>query len=128
MLKSPRHKREEFDAGRNFIVTERAPVTISGVKFLPNQPFDKKLVTTRRLRQLFEQRRLEMLPGIGAETPLTPTKPDFAALPEEAIKDWLKVHGVIPRFGWERDRLVEAASTEWERRFGTSDGGEQVVM
>jgi len=126
MLKNPRHKREAFDAGRDFVVTR--VMLVSGLKFLPGHPFDKKLVTTRRLRQLFEQRCLDMLPGIGAETPLTPSKPDFAALPEEAIKDWLRVHGVVPRFGWERDRLVNAAASEWERRFGAIAGGEQTVM
>ena len=128
MIRSPRLKREEFDAGRDFVVTERSDLTISGTKFLPRQPFDKTLVSTRRLRQLFEQRRLEMLPGPGAETPLTPSRPDFAVLPEEAIKDWLKVHGVVPRFGWERDRLVEAATSEWERRFGALNGGDQLVQ
>jgi hypothetical protein len=114
MTRSPL-RREAFDAGRDFQVTRH--MTISGTKFLPGHPFDKKLVSTRRLRQLFDQRCLAMLPGMGAEAPLTPAKPDFGALPEEAIKDWLKVHGVVPRFGWPHDRLVEAATGEWNRRF-----------
>jgi len=51
-----RHVREEFDRDRDFVVTRE--VQASGHQFFPGQPFDKSLVTERRLRLLYEQNRI----------------------------------------------------------------------
>lgn len=50
--------REAFDRDRFFVTVK--PVTLNGRKFGPGQPFDKTLVTTRRLRQLYDTRYLGM--------------------------------------------------------------------
>ena len=52
--------REEFDRDRNFIAVK--PFRFNGAVFGPGQPFDKNLVSTRRLRQLFDSRYLKMAP------------------------------------------------------------------
>lgn len=51
-----KYRREVFDRDRNFVTTR--PLPVSGRSFGPNEPFDKTLVTTRRLRQLYDQRAI----------------------------------------------------------------------
>jgi hypothetical protein len=46
--------RNKFDRDRDFVV--RRMVTVQGQTFGPGNAFDKTLVTTRRLRQLYDQR------------------------------------------------------------------------
>lgn len=46
--------RKAFDPERDFIV--RRKVTCGGEKFVPGDVFDKTLLPTRRLRQLYDQR------------------------------------------------------------------------
>ena len=46
--------RKTFDPERAFTV--RRMFTCAGVKFAPGDAFDKTLLTTRRLRQLYDQR------------------------------------------------------------------------
>lgn len=48
--------REQFDRNRAFVVTRE--FTVSGCVLGPGEPFNKGLVTDRRLRQLYEQRFL----------------------------------------------------------------------
>jgi hypothetical protein len=45
--------RREFDPGAEFVC--RKPVTVGGRKFGPGETFDHTLLSTRRLRQLFDQ-------------------------------------------------------------------------
>lgn len=45
--------RREFDPGGEFVC--RKPVTVGGRKFAPGETFDHTLLSTRRLRQLFDQ-------------------------------------------------------------------------
>lgn len=47
----------KFDRDREFLV-RRGPLTIAGRTFKAGEPFDKTLVTTRRLRQMFDKRDL----------------------------------------------------------------------
>lgn len=49
--------RHAFQRDRDFI-TFRRPLTIGGKSFAPGEPFDKTLVPTRKLRQLFESHRI----------------------------------------------------------------------
>lgn len=46
----------EFDDTKEFAV--RVPFTLSGREFRVDEPFDKFLVTKRRLKQLYEQRKI----------------------------------------------------------------------
>ena len=48
-----------FDRERDFVAGK--PMRVSGRDFLPGDPFDKSLVSTRRLRQLYEQRKVRMV-------------------------------------------------------------------
>lgn len=49
-------RRIEFERGRDFTVAK--PLTCKGREFAIGDPFDKTLVTTRRLRQLYDARLL----------------------------------------------------------------------
>lgn len=60
---------EKFDESREFEV--RKPITAQGERFKPGADFDKSLVSTRRLRLLWEQGWLAMRPAIEAK-PLSP--------------------------------------------------------
>lgn len=57
MAKFTRHYREPFDRDRNFVMSR--PLPVAGQSFGPGDPFDKTLVNTRRLRQMYEQRLIQ---------------------------------------------------------------------
>jgi hypothetical protein len=54
--------RHSFERDKDFVVFRR-PLTICGTTFNAGAPFDKTLVPTRKLRQLFEAHRI-MLAGV----------------------------------------------------------------
>ena len=60
MVKPSQHYREPFDGGREFVVAR--PLQVQGRKLGPKDEFNKNLVSTRRLRQLYDQRVLNMTP------------------------------------------------------------------
>ena len=60
-MKMTRFERQpEFSRDRDFLVARA--IKAQGRSFNPDEPFDKTLVTTRRLRQLFEQRFIKFAP------------------------------------------------------------------
>ncbi len=60
MAKLRANYREPFDRERDFVTSRSLPV--SGRVFTPGERFDKTLVTDRRLRQMYEQRILNVEP------------------------------------------------------------------
>ncbi len=53
--------REKFDRDRDFVMSRSLPV--SGRSFDSGESFDKTLVTTRRLRQMFDARLIHFDPN-----------------------------------------------------------------
>lgn len=53
--------RAPFDPGRRYVASRSLPVC--GMQLDPGDPFDTTLVTTRTLRQLYEQRAIQIAPG-----------------------------------------------------------------
>ncbi len=92
------HGLEPFDPERNYLVAR--PILTNGVTIGADQPFDKRLVTTRRLRQLYEQRYLKMAPASPAPETLS----------DSDLRKWLEARGVIPRFGAARQKLLDLAA------------------
>lgn len=111
-------KAEEFDRDRGFAA--RVPIRVSGRQFQPGDQFDKSLVTTRRLRQLFDNRNLVMLSHEEVEPP-APSRPDFNSLPNEALMSWLSARGAIMRPNTPRERLILRANAVWSRMHGPLD-------
>lgn len=72
--------RTKFDPDKDFAVRRR--FTVGGQSFYPGDAFDKTLVNTRRLRQLFDQRTLIHV----GETPGQIIRPDEAEAPKEKTK------------------------------------------
>lgn len=64
--------REEFDREREFVVLK--PLTLFGKNLTRGQPFDKTQVTTRRLRQLFDQYMVGLANGVTHK--LVPQEPE----------------------------------------------------
>ena len=93
-------KPEAFDRSRNFTVTRS--LTVQGKVFPPGSRFEKTLVPTRRLRQLFDQRVIRMDPALGLASYLHD-------LDDQQLRDWLALRGVTPRFGMKRDKLLARA-------------------
>ena len=58
-----RYLREEFNRAREFVVTRSFVFAARG--YVPGQPFDKTAATSRRLRQLYDQRKIAMAPLNG---------------------------------------------------------------
>lgn len=54
-------RERNFDRGADFVVNR--PIHVNGGTIAPGQSFDKTLVSTRTLRQLYEQRKIEFAVG-----------------------------------------------------------------
>ena len=115
-------RREEFNRAREFIAAR--VFTMSGVDHQPGDPIDKTLATTRTLRQLYDLRRIDMLPpeAVSKEPP-KPKIPNFDEWDEEQLTDWLTAHSRIPKFGTPKDQLVFKAIDVWEAQYGGDNGG-----
>jgi hypothetical protein len=97
-----------FNRNDDFLV--RRPLKIQGKTFADGDPLDKELLTTRRLRQLYETRHIVV-------APLDPNKkPDFFTMPTDKVTKWLVSHGEIPRYGAKRASLIAQAERHWESR------------
>lgn len=96
-----------FDRNNEFIV--KRELKIQGQVFRNGDPLDKSSLTTRRLRQLYELR------SIVAAPPDPNKKPDFLKMPTKDILAWLKVRGVIPRYGALRASIITQASKFWDQ-------------
>lgn len=77
-----RFRREPFDRDRDFVC--RRPFKCAGWDYGPGDPFDKSLVPTRRLRQFYEQRRVDHAPD-GTFVPTGQTRDQNANDPRRAV-------------------------------------------
>lgn len=106
---------ETFDRERSFVVN-RVPFRFAGRDMKLGEAIDKSQTDTRRLRLLWEQRVVKMCDV--DTTPLRPRRPLFSNLPIEALRDWLRAHGIIPRINTAPERLVERANEMWTSLHG----------
>lgn len=97
-------RRDSFDSNRTFTVTR--PVTLSGKKFREHDPFDKAIVSLRRLRLLYEQRVLQMADA----GPAAPQTVDPAQMSDHQLTLLLEDNGTVIRPNATRQWLIERAS------------------
>ena len=93
-------RRDAFDRDREFVVGKS--LTLRGRPFGPGDAFDKTLVSTRRLRQLYDSRYLKMSDAQTAT--ISAVDPD--AMSDNQLILYLEDNGVVPRFGASRTWLV----------------------
>lgn len=105
-----------FERNSNFVV--RRKFRLLGKEYSDGDKVPKELFTTRRLRQLYEQRMISAVP-LDQDDDVT-TKPDFKQMPSTAIKAFLKAHKCTPRASWMRDKLITKAEDIWEKEYGIS--------
>lgn len=98
-------KREKFDRERAFEANRL--IRCNGVEFVPGQSFDKTLVTTRRLRQMYDNRDLRMSEKQEPEN----NGIDIDAMSERQLTLLLEDNGIVVRYGKGRDWLVKRAKT-----------------
>jgi len=99
--------REQFDRERDFLAVR--PIATGGKTFGAGEPFDKELVSVRRLRQMYEQRTLRMVPIVVEGSPDKPRAPSLSNLNDRDLRAWLEKRGVIPRRSATRQKLLELA-------------------
>lgn len=115
-----KYMQEPFDPTRQFVATRT--MICGGKHFLAGQLFNKNLVNTRRLRQMYEQRMLRMMPQ---DEPLVtqvlenmkPEKPKFEELSNEGLRLWLRNNGYIPKPRTPREKLLELVEIKWKEYF-----------
>lgn len=95
-----------FDRDDEFIVKRQ--LKVQGKIFQIGDRLDKSLLTTRRLRQLYELRNLEAAP------PDPNQKPDFLKMPTDDIRAWLKKRDVVVRYGAKRAAIIAQAEKCWD--------------
>jgi hypothetical protein len=114
------HSREPFDRTREFRVLRQ--MILAGRVYVTNEAFPKTLVNDRRLRQLYDQRYLQMVPldPVPLDTNPAPviekevgSRPDFADMTNQQLTQYLTDHGVTPRHGWKRPQLLQRAEQAW---------------
>lgn len=110
-------KLQPFNRDAKFIV--RRAIKVSGVQFDDGDVLDKSLLTTRRLRQLHEQRFIFM----DETTVADGEKPNFLTMPTGKVKEWIIARGVQPRFNAKRDALIKQAERLWTRLYGEGVDG-----
>lgn len=101
-----------FDRNCDFFAARK--ITIQGINLIPGDKINKDLMTTRTLRQLYEQRWIKQVEAVEAAEDPVNSKPDFTLLPDEAIINWLESRKVIPRFGASREKLLSLADKTWK--------------
>jgi hypothetical protein len=89
-----------FDRERDFLAHK--PMRVAGADFLPGQPFDKSLVSTRRLRQLYDSRKVVMVPK---DAPA-------AVAPVEIPENWRDLPWIPKVKGGESLRTVASLLTD----------------
>lgn len=102
--------REKFDPERTFVALRT--FDFAEHHLVPGQTFPREATTTRKLRQLYEARYLDMtaapkhskildyLNGINTELSL---------MSIDELKAWLTARGVVSRYGASRVQLLERA-------------------
>jgi hypothetical protein len=101
--------REQFDPKRGFLTVR--PILFNGKTIGPGQPFDVTLVNVRRLRQLYDQRYVKMAPvAAGSLRRFRPRPQTSPELSDAQLRAKLEAHGVVPRRGAPRAKLLELAN------------------
>lgn len=114
-----KYLRELFDPHRVFTATKT--LICNGKLIKAGEVFDKTLVNTRRLRQMYEQRMLDMAEPQKTMAALpkpnelvVPQKPKFTELSNEGLRIWLRNNGVIARPRATRQKLLELVEAKWK--------------
>ena len=81
----------------------------------PGDTIDTTLLTTRRLRQLYEQRFVSMH---DIEEEDDKARPLFEQMPTPAVVSWLKSRKKVPRRGALRESIVKLADAVWRKENG----------
>ncbi len=95
-------RREPFDPAREFAVNKR--IKFNGNSLGHGDSFDKSAVTTRTLRQLYDNRTLVMTTTV-ADAPSI----DLNKMSEKQLWLLLEDNGIVPRFGAGRKWLLKRA-------------------
>lgn len=115
-LRLGKYGREPFDPQNTFAATKT--MICNGKLIKADEVFDKTLVNTRRLRQMYEHRMLKVIDSLEvspqAAEVATPTKPDFLSLSNEGLQVWLRGTGYIPKPRTHRAKLLELCEQKWK--------------
>ncbi len=103
--------REPFDRDRNYVLNKS--FKFNGKSLVVGSVFDKTTTTTRRLRQLYESRYLNMSP-VGTPNVLGgPVMPNFPLMKEDELRAWLAAHGREQKEVARHDVMVARAIRIW---------------
>jgi|SRR5690606_1040747 len=127
IYRSGRHAKAPFDPEATY--TAAKTIICHGKLFNVGDVFNKSLVNTRRLRQMYEQRMLHMVEeGLPVPEPARvqkPIKPDFENLSNDGLKLWLRNNsGYIPKPRTPRSKLLEMVEQKWQEYIDALDTGE----
>lgn len=109
--------RQEFDAARKFRAIK--DFRYFGHHITAGDAFDKQVCASRKLRQLYEARYLEMtddpaeLPPELAALPRPSSMPNFPMMDVMALREWLEANGRKPSPQITHPRLVARAIRRW---------------
>ena len=110
-------RRAPFDRDDTFVLLKTTKV--AGHVFIVGEIFDKSLVPTRRLRQMYESRWITVYAGKDKSSDKTsdlvlPVKPDFVELSSQGLRQWLCNHEYVARPRMTHTQLVKLAENKWQ--------------
>lgn len=88
--------------------TVKRQITLAGIVLKFGDTVDKTLLTTRRLRQLYEQRFI-VQGELSSKVLIAPHSIDFKQLPTAAIISWLAQRQKTPRPNSDRAKIISLA-------------------
>lgn len=113
--------REPFDHTRTY--TAARDCTIATYRYKAGDVFDNRIVTIRKLRQLYDARWLRMedydyqkeeVAEAAEAQKVAPVKPDFDTLSLVGLREWLKSQNVVPKPRASKTELVAQAEARWQ--------------
>ncbi len=111
---------QPFNRECEFIV--RRGIKVAGIDLKDGDPIDKTQLTTRRLRQLYEQRYIVQGEPKQSIPTLVPHSIDFKQLPTAAIITWLAARNKIPRPNSDRAKIIALAEVVQQKEKEADDG------
>ena len=112
---TPTRRMDKFDPNRQFILLKSTRV--AGKSCEAGAIFNKALVDTRRLKQMYEGRWLKMAdmePQVEPHKPTALNMPDFHSLSLDELKLWLQAHNVSHRSRVSKETLLYLANKKWQ--------------
>ena len=105
-----------FDRDLEFVVCKG--MKLDGKVLAVGAVVDKSVLSTRRLRQLYETRKVAPVSIDEMQVNGVAKPPVFEKMKTESVRSFLNTRNVVIRAGWKREQLIKKAYQLWKAENG----------